>query len=761
MVFNDILTTDDRPAPCIRKSSHHSGNQAALFLESLYSILCAPSSSPPFSKAPSPSPTSCVLLNKRTALTDLLANILRAIIEPQSSRSFEGRSKTAIEQLLVLVPVVYCARAAVYAELGYFDLAASDAYRAVLGVERAREWNEEVDEEGESVNESGESALDEDGNLEEELMELCSALESALGLEIAGGLRRKKRKKKEDYGEKRRSLVIQIIVEEIDLASLYLLSKSLIQTGCLSHAQNYLRIAETKFPQKADDWSALITLLHQKQQEYQEERRNGTARTDDQPSAETRETHNGERPAEKLRLRIRGVSRREVYPWNHYEPDRFSPDMLYKINQYMAQCCIGTGERGPWCEVRCVDLPLLRADGERSSRTVKQLGVFALRDIPAGLPALGPDESSHPYLSEPTNLIAWTSGSGSGNRGSRCEFCTAPLNGKKDTFVGCDKCEENYILTAFCVECKQKAMDLYHPAVCGQDWEWLHREAVKGAGEDFDESADLEQIYDDSAVYGLLLQKAWAMAIVQGIHPLEIPEVVYLYGAGNRRTRYLHLDSRVQDWSGERGANEGEGGDQEEDFVPFDFHQNVVVPHLILEGLGIDIVPYPPIRQGPTDLDYEDCSSVIQPLRDPVLALTHFDTGTSTLTLLNKFKGVASLTRHVDNSVYPAVETLIPAIHPLYSLSNHSCDPNVHWTVNLKGNMCFRALSAAHKFWYKGKKWEGNDTWHGGIREGEQIRNCYVDPGLGVVERRNRIWGIMGGACVCDRCVGEDGERDG
>lgn len=49
----------------------------------------------------------------------------------------------------------------------------------------------------------------------------------------------------------------------------------------------------------------------------------------------------------------KGSVRRELYPWNSYEPDRFSPDVLQFLNEEMAQIA-------PKLEVRVVELPLLR-----------------------------------------------------------------------------------------------------------------------------------------------------------------------------------------------------------------------------------------------------------------------------------------------------------------------------------------------------------------------------------------------------------------
>lgn len=49
----------------------------------------------------------------------------------------------------------------------------------------------------------------------------------------------------------------------------------------------------------------------------------------------------------------KGLVRRELYPWNDYEPDRFSQDVLTFLNSEMM--CIS-----PKLEIKVVELPLLR-----------------------------------------------------------------------------------------------------------------------------------------------------------------------------------------------------------------------------------------------------------------------------------------------------------------------------------------------------------------------------------------------------------------
>jgi hypothetical protein len=49
----------------------------------------------------------------------------------------------------------------------------------------------------------------------------------------------------------------------------------------------------------------------------------------------------------------KGFVRRELYPWNEYEPDRFAPKVLQSLNDELDQIA-------PKLEVRVTELPLLR-----------------------------------------------------------------------------------------------------------------------------------------------------------------------------------------------------------------------------------------------------------------------------------------------------------------------------------------------------------------------------------------------------------------
>lgn len=720
-LLNGLSLSD--PGSTLPSSDFSPANIFSLKLESI--LGANPNKPKPSQPKPSQPKSSAALLSIRQELTEFLVELVFTISTlRQERRSSSGDDdnddaplllppRDEVDNLLLLVPLAYLHRCAVHGKLGYEDLAASDAYRALLCVERIREWNDEV---------SAEFEFEEGGN------DLVGLFSKAIwdGLTLEDGSITEKR---DDNGDLEIDRLGKLL-DFIEQSSLCHVIQALIASGCIKVAQTYFRTATTKFPELQSTWEIF--------------------------------SFSFPRAASKP-LPFRGLSRREVYPWNTYEPDRFAPSTLEKINASMWSCCISTSsstadsQSGPWCEVRLVSLPRLHADGSNSTETVNQLGVFALRDIPAEIPGAEPGEiAPHPYLIEPSNLIisTITGGPPGVTVGVRCEMCTCPIPEDEQGQFSCEECEENDIWPSFCTaECQQKAMKLYHPAVCGTDWAWLHREAnlkMDGGKDDL--------VFDDDAIYCLLLQRAWALALTQGKHPLELDEVWYLYGAGKRRTRYPIIDGAV----GER--QEGE----EDDPVPFDFHQNVIVPHMILDSLGIEILPFPPYpdpeendeEEEEVEEEEEEEKKDEKPNfnRSPTLSITHYDTSTSTLTLLNKFKGVATLTRHLDKRTHPPIETSVSAIHPLYSLINHNCDPNVYWQVNEHGEMCLRALSRELKFWRNGDS--GDEGWEAGVRRGMEIKDSYVDPGLEVEERRRKTWGVLGGLCICERCIREEREKE-
>ena len=80
-------------------------------------------------------------------------------------------------------------------------------------------------------------------------------------------------------------------------------------------------------------------------------------------------------------------------------------------------------------------------------------------------------------------------------------------------------------------------------------------------------------------------------------------------------------------------------------------------------------------------------------------------------------------------------------VYLLHAHLNHSCEPNVQ-TRHLDSRVVARVSIKALR----------------DIEEGEELLVTYVQPSLGVRERRRELksWGIA--ECKCSRCIREDGE---
>lgn len=527
---------------------------------------------------------------------------------------------------------LYLERAVVYEHLGFSDLAVGDAYRALLLTDEVQ---------------------DDSGEYHRYAVE---ALRSRLSSQKPRGVPTSPNQV--TGSEENENLDGEIDVdlsrhtEAISLACLRLLSRTLTRCGCLKSAYDFCTRGHFTIPdpilsKQRDEILAKYREIQQSQGPVQDE---STFDPKDLPDY--------------------GSVRRELYPWNTYEPDRFSEATLRFLNAELSNVA-------PKCHVQAVSLPLLTEDGLQllssdglKAPTVKQLGIFAKDDIGPGETVL--DESS--ILTANNRLYH-----------PLCDACSSELPNLESTeaIFACDDCDD----TVFCSEsCLDLAMDSYHPAVCGRD--------VEAVGKDTDprEAAD--------ALYLLLLSRVMAMAETQEAHPLELKEVKYIWGdLIPPDITYLHSES-ASAFSTAR-------------HLPFSFTYNILSPLHILEKMDVDIFA----------------------------SLPKYDTWILN-TLYAKFRGNASarLSKHDGRPE-------VCAVHPIWCLANHSCDPNVEWEWG--GNITFTARQERVEWGAKGKR-------QGDILKGEEVLNHYCDIDLGVRRRREWAVGALGGMCVCERCVWEE-----
>lgn len=274
-----------------------------------------------------------------------------------------------------------------------------------------------------------------------------------------------------------------------------------------------------------------------------------------------------------------------------------------------------------------------------------------------------------------------------------CDACSTTLPdspGAENAVISCDECDEVF----FCSEeCHDLAQDTYHPSICGV--------SVDQGKVPAREAAD--------SLYSILLVRALALAETQDLHPLELKELRYIWGDYHGKdldtTWLVDQNNQLKDpFAGVPRT------------LPFSFNNNIIKPLHLLEKMDVNIFT--------------------QSYR--------YDTWVFN-TIYAKLRGTASAQQGLDG------RPEIGAVHPMWCLANHSCDPNVAW--EWQGTM---------KFWTREKlvEWKGRDPSKGpGLKKGEEVFGHYCDITLPVKERREWAVGALGGDCMCQRCVWEEAEQ--
>lgn len=523
--------------------------------------------------------------------------------------------------------VLYLERAVVHSDLGYPDLAAGDAYRALLLTDEVRDESFEYHERAlESLRPY--CVDDPTSQRKLEFLRIPNEVPSdESGQDLVGG-----------------NKLIGQLAKRASIRCYQILAISLLLCGCLKSAYDFTCRGLATFPGDEELLQA---------QEYIQKLAKRRLKTD----AETLDIKD---------LPDQGLVRREIYPWNHHEPDRFSQQTLDFLNTELVSVA-------PKCVAQVTELPTLleaasSTDGYGIIPTNKQLGLFAKEDVTPG----------ELFLDEYSVLTA-------NNRlkDALCDACSSelPVLGEDRQAVACLNCDD----TMFCDEvCYQRAMDSYHPSVCGKDIDTI--------------SKDPDPKETPNALYLLLLARTLAMSATQETHPLNLKEVKYIWGD------FLPSSTNAVPLSPNAGPPPIWT-------LPFSFASNISGPLHILERMDIDIF---------TTLRSYD--------------LWIFNT------LYSKFRGTASA-RVNKRDGRPEVA----AVHPLWCLANHDCDPNVRWE-----------WGGRIQFWAREKRvLPGLEA---GIKKGDEVLNHYCDIDLPVKERREWAKGSLGGWCMCGRCRMEAAE---
>lgn len=414
-----------------------------------------------------------------------------------------------LTQALAVSPynlILYLQRAVVYSTIGYPDLAAGDAYRALL-------LTDEIRNDGFEYHEQAVDAL----------RPYSSSPESLPQVLRYGALSRGSSASDMVNGHAPRGPSAHQELAALAAVRCYqIISISLLLCGCLKSAYTYSQRGLSASPSNQELLNTQSHILTVGRRRLQ------TDHVDVENLPEW------------------GVVRREVYPWNVHEPDRFSEESLAFLNRELSTMA-------PKCVVRVSELPVLLdgasdTDGYAIIPTCNQLGLFAKEDIAAG----------ETVLDEYSLLTA-----NNRHKESTCDACGTelpPLSAERGP-VQCSECYD----TVFCSEfCHDKAQELYHPAVCDKDVDAIAK--------------DPDAKEADASLFLLLLARLLAMSTHQERHPLDVNEIKYIWG-DFLSTRYNAIDLSPKknaepppDWT-----------------LPFSFKFNIEQPLHVLEKMDINI----------------------------------------------------------------------------------------------------------------------------------------------------------------------------
>ncbi|OAA58417.1 mynd domain containing protein [Niveomyces insectorum RCEF 264] len=640
--------------------------------------------------------------------------------------------------------ILYLRRAAIHADLGYPDLASGDAYRALLLVDEVADESFEYHDRAvealhgytlgrvlpDVLRRHGSLGVDDHRDKEEERNGSTAAGNGTVR-PIAGRLENTEPADSRPPPSSSSSSSPAPPLSDEDVADCQalattasvrcyqILSRSLLLCGCLRSAHTFCTRGLALAP---DDRELQETRGHigKLARRYLRSRRGSSSSSSSKSEgseAQVDRIHTGDDGDSGIRyspadLPDRGSVRREIYPWNTYEPDRFSAASLAFLNGKLAQA-------GPKCEVCATELPVLAEhdddDDNNTSGVARptcwQLGLFAREPIAPGEAVL----REYSLLTANNRL-----------KESTCDACGSALpdlhelaEGTAEPPVPCPDCDDIVFCDAFC--CAQ-AQAQYHPAVCGADADTVAK--------DPDDPRDA-----DEALYVLLLARALAMAAHQDRHPLDLDAVRFLWGDFRPSDAGANADAIIVGCASQAGRPPPPPPPPPAWTLPFSFAAHVAAPLHVLEKMDVDIFA------GLARYDVWVCN-----------------------TLYSKFRGTASA-RKSRRDGRPDVA----AVHPLWCLANHDCAPNVTWEWG--GRMVLWAREApvagaafgavcpddnsSHDRNKNDTSTDNTASRSSGIAAGQEILNHYCDVDLPVQQRREWASGSLGGWCMCQRCQTE------
>ncbi|KAI9798071.1 MAG: hypothetical protein M1833_004968 [Piccolia ochrophora] len=379
------------------------------------------------------------------------------------------QERARLTQLLLKYPYDlfhYLSRSNVYSDLEYHDLAAGDAYKALLLTDEIQEDSGEYHEEAlESFHYHQDTDYDSSPGDYESRFHTCGWDD-----EVDDEEEEKSDDDVDDDGCPACDPEVPsfyVILETMTAECYHTLVASLLACGCLESAMDFCERGVTVMSNVDEVKEKVVR------------------------AAKTRLCTETLPPGKLPEV---GHCRREIYPWNSYEPDRFSESSLSFLNAEMAKAA-------PKCEVRVTSLPTLTSTTtDAPASTNRQLGIFATAPIAPGEVVL----REQSVLTATNRLHA-----------SLCDACHAalPALDSDQPPIPCPnpECDD----TLFCSPaCLAAAQSTYHPALCKPDAE----------------PTSLSTNPHPDTLYLHLVMRALAIGQTTKVHPLRIPQLQYITG---------------------------------------------------------------------------------------------------------------------------------------------------------------------------------------------------------------------------------------
>jgi hypothetical protein len=394
----------------------------------------------------------------------------------------------------------------------------------------------------------------------------------------------------------------------------------------------------------------------------------------------------------------------KVYPWLDETLYSRTPALIREVNK-----SFGAGN----CEVKQVSFGIRTAQVTKTAENqdVGPLGVFATRDIEKG-EALMVDKCITGISNVPSSRLL------------HCDACHASLRAPyiHPTRVIKPSCCGK---VAFCSHaCHDVASKGYHTVVCGKDIDWLYEHSQSSSSQRDDRVSWRPILFLRLICIVLSDRCSQHTAARKPTHPLQHPLIIRL--AANYAPNHKRHPDICSDWQ---------------------YFENVVAPHRILELLGVNIF---------SDPDF--APEVIQTIYWRIENNASMATVNLSPSGPGHKKSQSLDTRTGD--LKDAVNMM--CLNPNYIFFNHSCEPNVSWhgatPDRWVGISSLRGLNkeilrpGCSAVWCNASR---------DVKKGEELKISYVgDPmGDGKGERESkRTWmrKWFDGGCGCRICLSED-----